>query len=208
MPFASPGVRNLQPMHVLEGGVKSVKAFALLCAGLIALALAESARADTPSPAAVKAAFVYNFAKFVEWPTGAFFDAQAPLTLCLLRARESYDAVFTTIEGKPVQGRTLAVKHSVALKELKACQMVYLDEHDAGRTRDALRALSETPVLTVSDIGGFAESGGMIGLFAADDKIRFEVNVEAAHIGRLKISAQLLSLARIIRGPAVNRESK
>lgn len=208
MKFRSLGVRSLQPMRALEGGVRRFKALTLLRAALIALALSESADADTPSPAAVKAAFVYNFAKFVEWPTAAFSDGQSPLTLCLLRTKDSYNGVFSTIEGKPVQGRTLEVKHSVAIKELKACQMVYLDENDAGRARDTLRALSETPVLTVSDIGGFAESGGMIGLFAEDERIRFEVNVEASSSGRLRISAQLLKLARIVRGLAVNRESK
>jgi YfiR/HmsC-like len=100
-----------------------------------------------------------------------------------------------------VQGRTLQVKRSVTHKELKTCHVVYLDEHDAARTRDVVRALSEMPVLTVGDIDGFARSGGIIGLFAEEDRIRFEVNVDVALLAGLKISAQLLNLARIIRGP-------
>jgi hypothetical protein len=148
----------------------------------------------------VKAGFVYNFAKFTEWPAAAL-PSTGPVVLCLT-ASDALGAVSQVMEGKALQGRTLTVRHHVRVDELRSCHIVYMTDTDERRQTEALRALRGLPVLTIGDAEGYAEVGGMIGLVGVGGRIQFEVNTDLAQAAGLKISSQLLRLARTVRGRA------
>ncbi|PXW93420.1 uncharacterized protein DUF4154 [Sphaerotilus hippei] len=150
-----------------------------------------------PSEAAVKAGFVYNFAKFTEWPASAPGGHQ--LTLCLVAADAS-GLVAQAIEGRSVQGRTMTVHRPARADEWRSCHIVYFTEVDERRQSEVLRLIRGLPVLTIGDADGFAEVGGVIGLVASAGRIQFEINAEVAQQSSLKLSSQLLRLARAIRG--------
>ena len=155
--------------------------------------------AESLSEAQVKAAFVYNFAKFTEWPASAFPTPQSPLSLCLIHGKSEYINAFAGIEGRQVQGRPLQIKRAVRLEDLKTCQLLYLGEVDEKRVSEALRSIGDAPVLTISDIDGFYGSGGMICLIPVDNGIQFEVDLDVAHHANLNFSAHLLKLAKGIK---------
>jgi len=169
--------------------------------GLAALLLAAGGMvvAETLSEGSAKAAFVFNFAKFTEWPSEAFGNGNATVALCLLRGVDSYEVNLGAFSGKSVQGKPFSIRPMTRPEALRQCQMVFLDELDERRMTEVLRGSHGLAVLTVSDIEGFAEAGGMIGLVHVDNRIQFEVNPEAIQASGLKMSAQLLQLAKIVK---------
>jgi hypothetical protein len=181
----------------------------LLCATTLGLGLlaAGGVGAREQAPAAVPerlvtSALVYNVAKLTEWPAEALGSAATPVTLCLLRERETYQGIFVSIEGKSVKGRTLAISEAVKLSQLEACHLLYLDEFDEPRLPAVLQTLRGRPVLTVGAFDGFAESGGMVGLFLEHNQMQFRINRRAVAQARLALSAQLLRMAQIVNGGA------
>jgi hypothetical protein len=170
----------------------------IFCVFALSLTFALAFSMEPLSEAQVKVAYVYNFAKFTKWPAAAFATPQSPLNLCLLRAKEAYGA-FSGLEGKLVQGRVLQVRRMTRLDELKSCHLLYLSESDERHMSESLRSIGDAPVLTVSDIEGFTDAGGMVSFVAIDDNIRFEVNLEAAQRANVNFGADLLKLARVVR---------
>lgn len=165
-----------------------------LLTGFVCTALAQG---PATTEAAVKAGFVFNFGKFTEWPAGALPAGQ--IQLCLV-GQDPQTVVGTTIEGRTLQGRVMNVKRNPRAEELKACQIVYVTDPDERRQSEVLRAVRNQPVLTIGDVDGFAEMGGMIGLGATGGRVTFEINNEAAQAAALKFSSQLLRLATTVRG--------
>jgi hypothetical protein len=169
------------------------------CGALVLQLLAGTAcRAQAVSEPVVKAGFVYNFAKFTEWPPATLPNG-GPVQLCLV-AGDPQGAVAAAMDGKQLQGRALVVRRQVRPDELHNCHIVYLTDTDERHQGEALRAIRGLPVLSIGDGDGFAEVGGMIGLVAVGERIQFEVNADVARAAGLKISSQLLRLARTVRG--------
>ena len=160
-------------------------------------ALSAPAGAQSSSEPAVKAGFVYNFAKFTEWPAGAIAGPQ--ISVCLVGA-DPLGAVSALLDARPLQGRTIVVRRQVRGDDIKTCSIVFITDVDERRQTEALRAVQGLPVLTIGDAEGFADAGGMIGLVAADNRIQFEVNLDPAQRAGLKIHSQLLKLARAVKG--------
>ena len=146
---------------------------------------------------AVKAAYLYNFAKFVEWPPGAFADAAAPLWVCIAGDDPFGDAL-AALSGKTVASHPVAVRHMPATTGLEPCHIVFVSRTEQGRFKAVLAQLARLPILTVSDIGDFARAGGMIGLIEADQRIRFDINLAVARQANLKLSSHLLKLATLV----------
>jgi len=167
--------------------------------GCALLGALPAAAADGSTDAQVKAGFVYNFAKFTEWPASAFASPQAPIRLCLSGVDETQAKAFAGIEGKPVQGREVKIKRSPTSAEIGECNILYVGDEEPRRAQAALQAARNASVLTVSDSDGFADSGGVIGLFYADNRIQFEVNLGAAQRAGLKIASQVLKIARAVK---------
>jgi hypothetical protein len=145
----------------------------------------------------VKAAFLYNFAKFVEWPSTAFTDASAPLVIGVLEP-DPFGKTLDELEGKSAGSRTIAVHRLKTIKDVGKCHILFVHKALAGESVEVLRALSQAAVLTVSDMDRFAQRGGMIGLSTVANKIRFEINLRKAEEVGLKLSSQLLKLATIV----------
>lgn len=147
----------------------------------------------------VKAAFLYQFSKFVEWPTNAFETSESPLVIGILGADPIADAMLSSIEGKEVRGHRVVVKQARSVEELTKHHVLFITSGSVDRMTETLRTLKGTSVLTVSEVEGFAGRGGMIGFITIENKIKFEINPGAAQRANLKISSQLLKLAKIVQ---------
>jgi hypothetical protein len=174
---------------------------ALLGAGAVPAESCDAVRAE----AEIKAAFVFNFAKFVQWPESAFSRPQSPILLCLI-GNDGSDAAFAAVDHKIAQGREVQVRRQVRLEDARSCHILYIAETERARLAPALQAVAGASVLTISDADRFAENGGVIGLYRLDDRMQFAVNLERARGASLQISSQLLKLARIV--PQDAREEK
>jgi hypothetical protein len=147
------------------------------------------------SPGQVKAAFIYNFAKFVEWPPGTFTDQRAAITLCILKD-EPLAAAVMALQGKEVQGRKIVVKQGLSIEEMKRCQIFFASASQKPGLIEIMRVLRAYPILTVTDeVDDFAKLGVIINLTRQEDKVRFAICNDNAGTCGLKISSQLLKLA-------------
>lgn len=144
----------------------------------------------------IKAAFLYQFIKFVEWPPQALRDST--ITIGVL-GESPISGALADIEGQEVKGRTVVVKRFKGPADLEFTHILFLSSEAAGRLKEIGNRLASSGTLVVSDVEGFARNGGMINFIKIDNKIRFEINIEAAERAHLKISSQLLKLARIVQ---------
>ena len=147
----------------------------------------------------VKAAFLYNFAKFVEWPDGSFPKASDPIGICILGQNPFEDSLNTVIRGKIWEGRAFAVNLILDLPPKSRCQILFVNSSERQRFRSLAPSLKGSGILTVGETPGFIDDGGIINFKVEDGKIRFEINVEAAQHAQLKLSSKLLSLAQIVK---------
>jgi len=154
-----------------------------------------------PSPLEyqVKAAFLYQFFKFVEWPANAFDATRSTICIGVVDGGAMASAL-QSVEGKEAKGRRVVVKRFKRLEDLEFCHILFISSGMEGRMTEILDQLKGTSTLTVSDIDGFAMRGGMINFITVENKIQFEINVDAAERAKLQISSHLLRLARIVPG--------
>ena len=162
------------------------------------LALGGRAAGEDAAAAALKAAFLFNFVKFAQWPADAV-PSGAGLVLCVL----GDDQVATTLEGmtkgRPIDSHELVVKRVTVDSAVKNCQMIYLSGLAAKQSAALTQSLHDTPALTVSDLPGFAHAGGIINFVVEDGKLRFVINADAAARAHLRLSSKLLSLASLVK---------
>ena len=166
---------------------------------VLVLGIAPAAAETRPTENALKAAFIYNFLKFIEWPAEAFPHSDSELTICIWGA-DTLDGALAPLAGKPVRHRQIRIRHLSDKTSVTGCHIVYVSRDEAGRLQQALARVGRKHVLTIGDMPGFAARGGAINLFKAEDRIRFEINLDAARTSGLTISSRLLSLARVVRG--------
>ena len=158
------------------------------------------AGAESPAPTQhqVQAAFLFNFAKFVTWPDDAFQRSGDSLIIGVL-GEDPFGAVLDeVIRDKTVMGRKLAVKRFVRIQDAANSHILFLSSSEESDLPQMMKVLEKTAVLTVSDMERFAERGGMIAFTVEDQKVRFNVNVDAVERAGLKVGSQLLKLARIV----------
>jgi hypothetical protein len=172
----------------------------LLC---FAVAGVGPALADRPtSEYEVKAAFLYNFIKFIEWPEK---DKETPIVIGVLADDDpffdraaSVNYLDQAVEGKTINNRKVVIKRSGRISNLKDCHLVFISESERKRIKDILSSLNGSNILTVSEVENFCQQGGMINFIMPAEKVRFEINAEAAGKSGLKISSKLLNVATII----------
>jgi len=168
---------------------------------LIALLLAAIAAAGSDVPEYdLKAAFLYNFVKFVEWPPAAFAGQGTPLSLCVLGEDPFGGSLDAVVRGERVGARGLVVQRPDGLDDLDACHVLFVSRSERKRLAKVLARVQGQPVLTVADMEGFLRAGGVINFVQEDSRVRFLINTEAAERGGLRISSKLLRLA--MSGPA------
>jgi hypothetical protein len=165
---------------------------------VVVCCLAVVTQAQSATEYQVKAAFLFNFAKFVEWPVDVFPGVDAPLQICLL-GQDPFGHEFEEVIGdKSVNGHRIEVIHPSGVPQARGCQIIFVSSSEKRQALEILRGLRGSSVLTVGDTAGFAGMGGIINFVLEDGRVRFEINVKAAERAHLKISARLLTVAKLI----------
>jgi hypothetical protein len=146
----------------------------------------------------VKAAYLYNFAKFVEWPESSFRDSSSPIKICVL-GRDPFGKSLDDLRHKSVGNRKLEIERFQQTDQAKACHVLFVSEAEKENLSAILRAVQKKSILTIGETKGFTGAGGIINLVKTGDKVSFEINRDAADRSGLKISSQLLKLATIVK---------
>lgn len=154
-----------------------------------------AASADSAPEYEVKSAMLANFAKFVEWPEATFANAQAPVVIAVVGRDPCGRQLDDSVRDKTAGGRPIIVRRWDKLPAKEPVHMVFLARSEGKRLIEVLEATSGRAALTVSDLDGFARSGGMIELRLRDQRVGFEANVPAVQRAGLRISSRLLKLA-------------
>jgi hypothetical protein len=172
----------------------------LIAAGVLAIEPTALGQPSVPKEYQVKAAFLFHFVQFVEWPPSAFASADAPICIGVLGENPFGNALGEVVRGEKGQNRNLIVQPAQRAEDLRDCHLVFISKSETPRMASILAELDTRPVLTVSEIDGLAQRGAVINLYLAGSKVRFEISPMAARRKGLKISSQLLSLGRIVDG--------
>jgi hypothetical protein len=146
----------------------------------------------------VKAAFLFNFAQFVEWPTNAFSTPQSPLVIGILGNDPFGRFLDELVRGETVNGRSLVIHRYRRVEECEICHILFISTSEARQVEQILAKLKGRSLLTVAEMDAFANRGGMIRFVTEQNKIRFRINVDATKAGGLTVSSKLLKAAAIV----------
>jgi hypothetical protein len=162
-----------------------------------------------PTEYQLKAAFLFNFAKFIDWPDKSFATSQSPFSVCVIGQDPFGQSLEESLAGKIVANHPVTVErfpNSRNAIDAQHCQIAFISSSEKPRVRDVIETFKGDSVLLVGDMEGFASSGGAIEFFVQDDRIHFAINPEAADRAELKVSSKLLALAKIVHDdPAKGR---
>jgi len=173
---------------------------ALFLSALALLPLVSRAQQDRPTEYQVKAAYLFNFSRFVSWPSGPSSAVSRPFSICVL-GRDPFGPILdATVAGERIGGRNVVVRRISQPAQAVDCRVLFISSSEDSRLKDILAALDKFTVLTVSDIPGFNEHGGMIEFVLQGDRVRFAVNLDSASEARLTFSSNLLKVAVAVRG--------
>lgn len=175
-----------------------MRRLAFWAAAASVLTTADHAAAQPNLEYEVKAAFLLNFTKFIEWPPNAFAAADSPFSICILGKDPFGRALDDTVKGEAVNGRKLLVRRLTAAPAPQSCQIAFIDTTEKALAKD-VTAIGPG-VLTVSDGDRFIDDGGMIAFVLDNRRVRFDINQSAAQAAGLKLSSRLLSVARSVKG--------
>lgn len=156
--------------------------------------------AQTANEYQVKAAFLYNFAKFVEWSPETFSQSDAAFVIGVLGDDPFGAALDQTIHGKSINGRQFIIKRLKWGQHLRDCQLLFICSSERNRLAQILESIKGASVLTVSELNNFCQQGGMISFILEENKVRFVINTDVAEQARLRISSKLLVLAKAVLG--------
>jgi YfiR/HmsC-like len=156
----------------------------------------------------IKAGYIYNFAKLVEWPASAFAQPDSPIVIGIVGTDPFGPIIDKVLEGKKVNGHSFLIKRLKPTADVKECHILFIGSSLGSHVADTIRLTKGTPVLTISEIPGFADHGGIIHLSLEQNKVRFEVNVDAAKEADLNISSRLLVLAKVIQQAGDGRKAE
>lgn len=174
----------------------------LLGIGLAALCLVSTiapAQGFTPSEYQVKAAYLYDFSRFVEWPAHSGSEKDPTFAICVI-GKDPFGAILdATLAGEKREGQNLEARRISKAQEALACRILFIGTSEADHLKEILAQMKKATVLTVSDIPRFSESGGMIEFVLKDHKVRFDVNLTNATDAGLAVSSDLLKVALTVR---------
>jgi uncharacterized protein DUF4154 len=172
---------------------------ALLCGALgMTVFLGSVGGAEAPTEYQVKAVFVYNFSRFVEWPPQAFTAPDEPFVIGILGGDPFGARLDEAVRGEQIDQHPLQVRRFRNLGEIGDCRILYIDRSESAQLQQILAALDHRSTLTVSDLDGASQRGVMIQLTTENNRIRLRVNVESARASGLTISSKLLRSAEIV----------
>ncbi|VAW58800.1 hypothetical protein MNBD_GAMMA11-2717 [hydrothermal vent metagenome] len=146
----------------------------------------------------IKAAYLYQFTKFTQWPNDQFTDNSSPIRICVL-GRNPFGKLLENFSGKTSQQRSLTIFYLSSLRNLSSCHVVFISKSEKRRLPKILQLTRNTPVLTVSDIENFAPQGGIIGFVPMRKKVGITINVDASLTAGAKLSSKLLEVATLVQ---------
>lgn len=167
-----------------------------LCVWLVLLA--PMTLTAQPREYQVKAAFVYNFAQFVLWPTTAFTNTAQPFEIGILGDNPFGKSLEETVKGETINGRQIVIVESSRIEKLAGCQILFITKSASAHLDDIFQKLDSKPVLTVSEDPNFLQHGGIINLYRDGPKVHFEINPDAAEKSGLKLGSELLSVGKVV----------
>lgn len=146
----------------------------------------------------VKAAYLYQFTKFTEWPGKEFLNINTPIRICVLGINP-FGQLLDNLNSKTSQDRHLEIEYLSSTNNLSQCHVIFISQSEEHNLKQILTLTKNSPVLTVSDMNDFAERGGIIGLVIAQGNIRLEINYDASSTAGVKLSSKLLEIATLIK---------
>lgn len=158
---------------------------------------------EHPTEEQVKAAYLYNFGKFIRWQTPGISET---FDICVLGKDPFHGVLTSTVAGEHIDGKSIVARDVTAVPESSRCQIVFISTSEETKLKSLLAIARRTNTLTVSDMPEFAERGGMIGLVNVAGKIRFEVNVAAVNDAGINVSSELLKVAVKVIGTNSTKE--
>lgn len=181
--------------HVIRTVVRVVTT--TVC-GLLTLMASAHAQSLSLREYQIKAAFLYNFVKFVDWPSQTLPDTSDTLTICVL-GEDPFGEALDSLKDKPAKGKRLAIRRAASVREVAGCHVLFVGSSEEKQLPQVIESAQQSHILTVGEMDQFAQRGGIINFVVERNKLRFEVSVDGAARAGLKISSQLLSLAKVVR---------
>jgi len=175
--------------------VRRLLSAAAVSLGLLLSHVGNIASAAAPTEYQLKAAFLFNFAKFVEWPPAAFRTGQSPITICVFGEDRFGRDLDEIVKGQTIGGRSVAVRRITQAPRADVCQLLFVGSTERNQVQQLFQAVATQPILTVSEEESL-RSDGIIHLLLEDNRVRFTVNLESAERAGIKISSKLLKLAK------------
>jgi hypothetical protein len=153
---------------------------------------------QTLSEYQIKAGFFFNFTRFVDWPETAFVTPTSPILACVAGETPLTDLVTEVAVGKVVNGRAVSIRRVKASDDLRRCNLLFISAAEERRTAEILAGVKKTSTLTVGEIPAFAQAGGMINFSIQENKVKLELNLDAATGAGLKVNSKLIAVSRLV----------
>ena len=177
-----------------------VLAYIIFMLSILLAAQGACAEERKPTEYDVMAAYIYNFTKFVEWPAGKTSSDGATLIVGII-GRDTFGPALAAIEGKETGKRKIRVRRDISLKTARSCDILFISNSEKEHLEEILEAVGDSGVLTVGDTKGYARQGVMINFYMEDNRVGFEINPTSVGRAGLRISSNLLKIARIVGTP-------
>ena len=188
------GGQALRKMAILKITINLIACFGLL------FGLDQAARAEvTMTEYQVKALFLMNFTKYIDWPPVCFAGSNTPVIIGLYGENRLGDALKLAVEGKTINGRRIVIQPIEKDDDLGKCHILFIGDSEKDHVSEILDKVKALPVLTVGESDQFMEQGGVIHFVKKKGKIRLEINLDAARQAKLEISSKLLSVADVVK---------
>jgi hypothetical protein len=196
----TPGRQRNVQHHVCPRSRRSFPEFLAMVMVLAFFAatglLAQQAK---PSEYQVKAAYLYNFGRFVKWPAGLAAGKGDSFPVCVL-GRDPFGPILdSTLSGEALEGKPVVIRRIAKPEDAADCRILFVSSTEENHLKEILAAIDQAGVLTVSDIPGFSRRGGIIQFVAEGDRVRFEINLASAESAKLVMSSELLKVAAAVR---------
>jgi hypothetical protein len=199
--LAFPARVDAVARHRLIAFARRVASALMLCAAALGTVVTPGACAvaSAPTEYEVKAALLYNFAKFVSWPDSAFEDARAPFIIGVLGDDPFGDILERTVNDRRVGERPFVIRRWTRVEDARPCHILFVSASEQKRVPRLIQGIAGANIFTVGDVEGFAERGGIADFEMDGKRVRIEINPKSADRAKLHISSKLLALARIVK---------
>jgi hypothetical protein len=171
----------------------------LLMASMLSMPPAPLQQPPRATEYQVKAAYLFNFGKFVVWPPGSTAAQGDAFPICVIGQDPFGQILDMTLSGEAIGGRSVVARRISRVQDVTSCRILFISSSEEGRLREILGAVDRAGVLTVSDMSGFSQRGGMIQFVIQANKVRFEVDLRPAEEAGLTLSSELLRVAASVR---------